>query len=726
MKKTILMMTGLLLSILSSAGNRTEVQMRQIAARAVAAAGGVAQARSVSQHADSLTAELITDHLCLFTAADGSFAVITRDDRQPAVLAAGPSLQSKGEEAARNPEFDWYLQAADAALSTGRPLRRVAPDTDKYPARVDNLLTTTWSQDEPYKNHTPLMANGDNYVTGCVATSMAQVLAYHRLPMRGQGEASVTSPLGQKLTASFGTTLYDWDRMKPSYNYLEQDYTFEEGEAVATLMAHCGVACKMAYNETGSGAFNDDAAQGLQQYFGFRNARNVRRSSYPNDEAWMNLIFDELAHHAPVMFGAQSTYGHSFVFSGYNEEGLVYVNWGWGGQKNGWFDVNVLDPDQNGGFVTNQQMIIGVRSYQPDVDEATVTTTVAGSVASLLDPAKTYGRLKIVGPIDETDLEHLRSRIMSARINDYPNAADTYALDLSEAVISDLPDKAFNGCTNLRYLTLPAMLKTIGAGAFGGCMALTDIKVPAEAVGGDYVVDDNIIYNGDCTRVVAVLADAMGTLRLDDGVTHIGDCAFASLYAVEKIDLPQTVASIGTGVFSSGSRLEQLWMRPSVRPALADRSVFSPIAAQTFLYVHAANKSVYRSVPYSTFAGTRLFGTLVRATSNTREYGQSNPRFGYTVEGDDVTGEPELVCDATPQSPVGTYPIYCRQGSVQGDDVVFQDGTLYVTQTESVSNSPILNIQSSTSHDLQGRPVNRESLSPIIITDGRKQTHPRR
>ena len=34
--------------------------------------------------------------------------------------------------------------------------------------------------------------------------------------------------------------------------------------------------------------------------------------------------------------------GHNFVIDGYDENGLVHVNWGWYGQENGYFDIATL------------------------------------------------------------------------------------------------------------------------------------------------------------------------------------------------------------------------------------------------------------------------------------------------------------------------------------------------------------------------------------------------
>ena len=72
--------------------------------------------------------------------------------------------------------------------------------------------------------------------------------------------------------------------------------------------------------------------------------------------------------------------------------------------------------------------------------------------------------------------------------------------------------------------------------------------------------------------------------------------------------------------------------------------------------------------------------TTFTAQSYTREYGEANPAFEYTVEGEAVSGEPEIVCDATASSPAGEYPIIMRVGTVTGESVAYVNGVLTITK----------------------------------------------
>ena len=71
---------------------------------------------------------------------------------------------------------------------------------------------------------------------------------------------------------------------------------------------------------------------------------------------------------------------------------------------------------------------------------------------------------------------------------------------------------------------------------------------------------------------------------------------------------------------------------------------------------------------------------IIMAKNYTREYGDPNPVFEYTVEGAELEGEPVLTCSATATSPVGTYPIVVSKGSVTNFNVTYVSGTLTITK----------------------------------------------
>lgn len=69
---------------------------------------------------------------------------------------------------------------------------------------------------------------------------------------------------------------------------------------------------------------------------------------------------------------------------------------------------------------------------------------------------------------------------------------------------------------------------------------------------------------------------------------------------------------------------------------------------------------------------------VLKAIDDVRTYGEENPVFKYEVEEGSLDGIPNIYCEATSTSPVGTYDILVSQGSVKNNNVIYVAGTLTV------------------------------------------------
>ena len=91
-----------------------------------------------------------------------------------------------------------------------------------------------------------------------------------------------------------------------------------------------------------------------------------------------------------------------------------------------------------------------------------------------------------------------------------------------------------------------------------------------------------------------------------------------------------------------------------------------------FLYKHNASLGkIWMSV---------IHVVTITAKNNTREYGNANPVFEYTIEGPALDGEPEVICEANATSPVGDYDIVIKQGSIKNTCLIFVNATLTITK----------------------------------------------
>ncbi|MDO5074795.1 MAG: C10 family peptidase [Bacteroidales bacterium] len=233
------------------------------------------------------------------------------------------------------------------------------------------LLRSYWNQNAPYNNLTPLIGK-ERTVTGCVGTAMAQLMYYHKWPLRGKGSHSYSANVGH-LSVNFAESVYDWANMLPRYVYSESDgldprprrplWNDVEAQAVAKLMLDAGVAIgtRYALSDVGSGSNVGAAAKALTDNFGYH-TQTLYRNNTPTHE-FLTAIKQELDASNPIlMVGSHETSGHAWVIDGYDENGYLHVNWGWGGMSNGYFALSFMSPDDAGigGFVGgyNQGQVI--------------------------------------------------------------------------------------------------------------------------------------------------------------------------------------------------------------------------------------------------------------------------------------------------------------------------------------------------------------------------------
>lgn len=344
---------------LSQAKQRTKEQIR-------AAAASVLKSPAKTKRANGRTGtrqpEVLKESAQLtiigYPDADG-YAIIANDDTFKPVIGFSDTALPE----ILPPGLEWWIETMEKSMEAILAGEKQMADVKKnaeYKESVDALVTTKWDQSSPYNNMCPTYTeNGvlKNYVTGCVATSMAQVMNYHKWPDTGVSSRSwyfypEDGGSRVRVSANFGKTTYDWANMRDTYS--RNSYTDSEADAVATLMYHCGVAVKMGYAKGGSGAFSYNACLALRDYFRYNKNIKVFYRDYFHVNEWMNMIYRELNDGCPVIYGGVSrTGGHSFVFDGYNSSGLVHVNWGWSGSGDGFYDIATLN-----GYTDGQDMLI--------------------------------------------------------------------------------------------------------------------------------------------------------------------------------------------------------------------------------------------------------------------------------------------------------------------------------------------------------------------------------
>ena len=307
---------------------------------------------------------------------EDGFVIISGDDRTPAVLG----YTDKGSFSDDMPDnMRAWLQGYADQLAWLQAHPDVQNTIQKAPTKnpVGPLMTSEWNQDAPYNNNCPMFITGQRCVTGCVATAMAQVMYYHNWPVQttqvipSYNCSRNWSGYGKIAVSEIPITAFKWEKMLPVYG---NGATDEQNAAVATLMHCCGASVKMDYADAdnrGSSANQGAVAGAMKEYFDYSTStRYVNRGDYSLND-WINLIYSELEDDRPVIYGGRASGGgHTFVVDGYDGDELFHVNWGWGGFRDGYFLLSLLNPGSSAGigaasssdgYSYGQEAIIGIQ-----------------------------------------------------------------------------------------------------------------------------------------------------------------------------------------------------------------------------------------------------------------------------------------------------------------------------------------------------------------------------
>lgn len=366
--RLLLFAGSLLIPMVVMAGPRSFQQAKAIAEKQAALLGVTIDQKAMTKARKQGSKGEITlsqESYYVFPNANSKgFTIVSGDDRLPEIV--GYSSQGSYDENNLPEGFVSFMKAYQnlynkvnlgdaealknlAEIKAWRNKKNASAETS---SAVSPLLgNIEWDQTSPYNNMCPRYDSVHVAATGCVATAMAQVMAYYKYPKQLKadipGYVNRWNGIPMEIpTITREEGVYDWDNMLPKYNK-EANATQQQKDAVAKLMYHCGAAVQMNYGPESAASVS---ASKLAKYFGYDAdlMMDLSRSSFTLDK-WMQIIDTELAAGRPVLYGGQaSDGGHQFICDGIDGEGLYHINWGWSGSQNGYFDLSLLNPEKGG------------------------------------------------------------------------------------------------------------------------------------------------------------------------------------------------------------------------------------------------------------------------------------------------------------------------------------------------------------------------------------------
>lgn len=114
--------------------------------------------------------------------------------------------------------------------------------------------------------------------------------------------------------------------------------------------------------------------------------------------------------------------------------------------------------------------------------------------------------------------------------------------------VTDIQGSVFSNCSNLKAVSLPAGVKTLGSAEHGyvflGCKKLESITLPSALTR----IEDGLLMQ----------CQSLKSVNIPAGVKYIGSSAFAECTQIKSITIPANVSEIGTGAFLGCTSLESI------------------------------------------------------------------------------------------------------------------------------------------------------------------------
>ena len=263
---------------------------------------------------------------------DKKFVIISGESKLNEVVGYGDKMIENSND--QPPYFKLFLKEYERVVKEVRSKATTITPQRPIKRKVEPLLTCKWSQYDPFNKYTPL-SNGQHTPTGCVATATAQVMFYNKWPKNRPTEYIAST--GDEARKS---STYWWEDMKNTTNEMR---TEQSRQAVGVLMYDIGKAVHMRYYIKGSDSNLQRACNALRDKFDYT-VRYLDKNFLPANE-FLNEVMQEISDGYPVLVVGGP---HAFVYDGYDEQGLIHTNWGWGGENDGYFDINIVTLNVSG------------------------------------------------------------------------------------------------------------------------------------------------------------------------------------------------------------------------------------------------------------------------------------------------------------------------------------------------------------------------------------------
>lgn len=527
------------------AEHRTPEELKAAARAALAEHNIVALPHfAPNQREDKMQILLELEKVAVVGYPEGGFAVIAKDTENETLWGYSSAPFDSDNPA---PGFLNLMGSINDSMAKGngqssRSFVRRAIDESDLPDHVDPLIKTQWYQKAPYNNLTPTL-DGQQCLTGSTATTVAQIVNYYGRPFHLEGTEycclwDENRNITDRFEVDLSTLTWDFDQMVS--NYSSQDYTEAQAHSVASLMYACGLTLNVMYGlDVSGGAISETKLHKL----------NYKVKSFGS--------LHDLAEGNPIIYTSK---GNAMIIDGYDENGLMHINFGWEGRDDGYYAMDDSEFKYHYEEGTGNDRIRGLVVTHYD-------KAVADDLEYYVNP-RTLNAV-FIQPL-KIDKEHLVNTDVFIP-STITFESEEYAVDLEEEYtsfkntdatsftfeegISFVPAFFASQCKNVKEIRLPSTIEHIGDYALHNgyvediyCAAMVPPTVGTNAL--PYISWTPSIYPKS-TLYVHVPAEAIEDYRQAPGWDQFTDfVAIEDQDGIEEIEAEKPAFSLADGTMT--------------------------------------------------------------------------------------------------------------------------------------------------------------------------------
>ena len=150
--------------------------------------------------------------------------------------------------------------------------------------------------------------------------------------------------------------------------------------------------------------------------------------------------------------------------------------------------------------------------------------------------------------------------------------------------VTRISSYVFDGCENLKSVTLPASLESFSGSVFAGfCSSLTGIYVAKD--NPNYKSIAGVVYSKDGSELVRC-PNGVSSMDIPSFVTALDENSFSYCYALTSITIPNNVTTIGGGAFNACARLKTVTIGSGVTNIEGDAFYYSREITDVYCYAN--------------------------------------------------------------------------------------------------------------------------------------------